>query len=158
MVYCRKCGEQLEDQAKFCGKCGTTIAPETDSFVDSQAEIKEHEKNGLSQDTKNQNAEEKKPEVLIINDNQDSGGLRTPLICGAIGVAILTIIAFVYIILGSNEIKDIRSVGGQTMEEAYYAEIGKVYTGLGYFVLLVGGSLTYILSWMASKSKRSQLK
>nr|MCR4722870.1 zinc-ribbon domain-containing protein [Eubacteriales bacterium] len=28
-MYCTKCGEQLEEGAKFCGKCGTPVNAET---------------------------------------------------------------------------------------------------------------------------------
>lgn len=27
MPYCRKCGAELDEEAKFCSSCGTPVAP-----------------------------------------------------------------------------------------------------------------------------------
>lgn len=37
-MFCRKCGEQLPDDAKFCGKCGTKV--ELPSLNDKDESVK----------------------------------------------------------------------------------------------------------------------
>lgn len=56
----------------------------------------------------------------------------------AVIVFIISIIASYFIFKGGNYIGEIQSVGGRTLEEAYYNGLGLVYKGLSLFVLTTG--------------------
>ena len=39
MAYCTKCGQKLDDNAKFCTSCGEKVANSTHSFSDTISEL-----------------------------------------------------------------------------------------------------------------------
>lgn len=48
-MYCRNCGAELDDNAKFCNKCGKEIEKESQRFVESKETIiKQRVKNTFS--------------------------------------------------------------------------------------------------------------
>ena len=53
-------------------------------------------------------------------------------------VLFMAFIAASNISAGGNEIMQIQSVGGKTLEEAYYFQLGKVYSGYAMFVRTAG--------------------
>lgn len=55
---------------------------------------------------------------------------------------------------GGHEIGLIRSVGGKTMEEAYYEELGKVYEGCAMALRAAGFFFSSVLLWMGFRAKR----
>ena len=52
---------------------------------------------------------------------------------------------------GGANIGDIRSVGGKTMEEAYYLELGTIYKGYALAVRTFGRVTAAVLAWMGIK-------
>ena len=50
-MYCKKCGNQMEDNAKFCGKCGTTV---------------ENSNNAVDNGTKNGSDNDKNTTILTV--------------------------------------------------------------------------------------------
>ena len=52
-----------------------------------------------------------------------------------------------------NQIMQIQSVGGRTLEEAYYAEVGIIYTAYATIVRACGIFFASILAWFGLKEK-----
>lgn len=53
---------------------------------------------------------------------------------------------------GAAGIGDIRSVGGETMEEVYYLYLGHIYAGLANVVRMSGIFFASILAWCGYKA------
>ena len=56
------------------------------------------------------------------------------------------------IVAGGNEIMQIRSVGGKTLEEAYYNELGSIYVGYAMISRALGIFFASVLVWLGLKN------
>lgn len=70
----------------------------------------------------------------------------------AVIVLVLFIIAAISIQSGGSKIMEIQSVGGRTLEEAYYYELGSIYTGYAMISVALGIFFSSILIWLGIKS------
>lgn len=52
---------------------------------------------------------------------------------------------------GGSEIMQIQSVGGQTLEEAYYFELGTIYSGYAMIARALGIFFASVLAWLGLK-------
>lgn len=118
-MYCEKCGNQLEENEKVCSKCGYEI-----ESVDNKIE-----------------------NVLLQNIKQKSNKHIKYYV-------IATIILIMFIIAGFNvashgkEISEIISVGGKTLQEAYYHELGGIYFGYSVALYAIGISLSTFIFYL----------
>lgn len=107
-MYCTNCGTPIEE-GNVCPRCGQTAKTIT----------KQEEKNSgvVPESTSQRQAEkqENKRNYFMIG-------------CGVL-VAVLFFIAAGLVADGGSGIMQIESVGGKTLEEAYYFELGSVYAG-----------------------------
>ena len=71
-------------------------------------------------------------------------------------VFILSVIASCFIYMGGNHIGEIRSIGGQSLQEAYYYGLGSVYKGLSFFVLTTGIFFSSFLYRFQKLGKKQQ--
>lgn len=71
----------------------------------------------------------------------------------AVVVLIMFFIAAAKIYYGGNEIHQIDSVGGETLEEAYYYELGSIYGGYALISCALGIFFSSVLVWLGIKSK-----
>lgn len=112
-MFCPKCGSEAEDGTNTCLNCGLKF----DSIY-----------------------QEKTNKVLSDNvsqrNNVTTGVVIQNLIFKIIfwGLAVVVLVMFFMaassISKGGTEIMQIRSVGGETLEEAYYEQLGNIYSGL----------------------------
>lgn len=122
----------------FCGKCGRKVDVETGACpVCDKIEQTRPEIGGGVSDAA---GKEKQRKERIIR------------VAGCILIAIITLISFELagslIAQGGANISDIKSVGGRTLEEAYYQELGIVYNGISIAVRAFGRVLTFLLVYM----------
>lgn len=135
-MFCPKCGTTIEEGATVCPNCGLDIAtvnqspssaatPTVASLVTLDSEL--NKKNG-------------NPIVKFV------------YFVLAVVVLILFFIAASNIVSGGNEIMQIQSVGGQTLEEAYYYELGSIYAGYAMMSRALGIFFASVLVWIGLKS------
>lgn len=67
----------------------------------------------------------------------------------AIIVVILSFIAANEFVIGGTGIMEIQSVGGKTLEEAYYYQLGRIYNGYAFMCRSVGLGIGSIMMWLA---------
>lgn len=67
-------------------------------------------------------------------------------------VLILFFLAASNIASSGNEIMQIQSVGGRTLEEAYYYELGSIYAGYAMISRALGIFFASVLVWLGIKS------
>ncbi len=144
-MYCPKCGCENQSDAKQCENCGFVFH--------------------IEEELKPQKIE--LPESVIINENiaeilakKTEPKVRIEMrpyvpkekILGVIlfGIAafvfVLSLVGAISIFYGGAEIAEIQSVGGKTLEEAYYYRIQSVYNGYGFLVLTLGIFCSAVLS------------
>lgn len=113
-MRCKKCGQVNEDSANFCDNCGASLTRTIDN--DSQKTKVEIKQN--------------KP---IKNSNGEGSAIA--------GIA--CILGGIISIAGSFQMKDIQSVSGDSIAEAFYNAFGTFGIGLGIFMIGIG---IYILT------------
>lgn len=133
-MFCPKCGEQVEEGKKVCPNCDLVF----DTISSSQTN--------------------KKLEVSEITDEVSSSltGAQQPLLkilffALAIIVLVMFFMAASSISKGGMEIMQIQSVGGKTLEEAYYAELGNIYAGYAMISRGLGIFFASVLVWLGLK-------
>lgn len=125
MIKCSKCGSEFEDGTRFCTKCGERLT--SGDFAeksDNKTEFSWSERNNAG-----------KPAAGIEKPGKSSGTIYLIL---AIAVLALSVYASFKINSAGNEIASIRSIGGRTLEEAYYEELGNIYKGFSAAILAAG--------------------
>lgn len=138
-MFCPKCGTNVPDDVKTCPNCGLDF-----STLDK----------GTSKEpiTTDSNSKSATPEEKNKN-TKSSLSVKSFVFFGlAAVVLVMAFIAANNISEGGNEIMQIQSVGGKTLEEAYYFQLGKVYSGYAMFVRMVGVSFASVLAWMGLKN------
>ncbi len=138
-MFCPKCGTENNDNMGICEGCGYVyIKPE--EKADNEEVAIETEKEG-------------KP-LIQITGNTDLIKKNAPAFAMWIIAAIVFIISFVAagnIASGGAEISSIQSVGGQTLEEAYYQSLGSVYAGYAGIVRAIGIFMTSVLTYLGAR-------
>lgn len=122
-MYCEKCGTKLENDEKVCTNCGNVLE-EDKSINNYQTVLKK-----------------------IIE--------RVDIIYFVIAgiVLIMFFSAASSVSSAGNSISEISSVGGKTLEEAYYHNLRGVYSGISTALSATGITLSSILAWFGIKSK-----
>jgi len=134
-MFCPKCGTVINEGEKICGSCGADIEEygnNTNSNVRSE----------IDQMSTATNTTQFSVEPMKI--------VYWGLACI---VLIMCFIGAHSIVNGGNEIMEIQSVGGRTLEEAYYQELGKVYAGLAMTIRAFGIFAAAILAKMGVNNK-----
>ncbi len=137
-MFCPKCGMPIDDGVRFCTYCGLDIlSVEQEPKVVDMPSGEPVEENVSEHDVKKTG----KQVIRFIYF-----GL-------AAVVLIMFFIASQSIISGGNEIMEIESVGGKTLEEAYYHELGAIYAGYAMIARAFGVFFASVLVWLGLKSK-----
>lgn len=133
-MFCPKCGSNNEEGKEACVNCGLVFSE-------------------LNSD----NESTPKPSITVLAD-QGKSMSKTPIIrLVYFGLALVVLIMFFVaagsIVKGGSEIMQIESVGGTTLEEAYYAELGAIYSGYAMIARAFGVFCASILVWLGLKEK-----
>ncbi|NLP45275.1 MAG: hypothetical protein GX351_11705 [Peptococcaceae bacterium] len=127
-MFCPKCGSDIEE-IKICPNCSSDL----EKIIQS---------NNL---TENQ--------IISIKSRQKTYNLIIKF--GFLGLAGVILIMFFIaansISKGGMEIMKIQSVGGRTLEEAYYAELGKIYSGYAMITRTLGIFFASVMVWLGLK-------
>lgn len=131
-MYCEKCGAKLVEGEFMCSICGY-------DFRDTNVTETE----------------------IVIEDNSFLDKIINKLdliyFIIAIVVFVLFLMAASNVSSAGEAISEIRSVGGETLEEAYYQSSYGLYSGISMALFATGITLSSILVWFGIKS-RSQNK
>jgi uncharacterized Zn finger protein (UPF0148 family) len=128
-MYCPKCGKELVKDEKICPTCGFDISTIDSDLSEPQSEttpISEIPQDQTKSQTQNEHI--KKP-------------FNTRLFVFAVLALVTIIMSFMAasnISDGGYQIMQIQSVGGKTLEEAYYQQLGNIYSGYAMFVRVCG--------------------
>lgn len=131
-MFCPKCGITIEEGEAVCPNCGldTAIVNQNPNSVVTHSVT-----NSVTLNAK------------LINKN-----IRFIYFGLAAVVLIMFFIAASNIVAGGNEIMQIRSVGGKTLEEAYYNELGSIYVGYAMISRALGIFFASVLVWLGLKN------
>lgn len=135
-MYCEKCGSQIEDNIEKCPKCGHEIKKEY-----------------LENDRNNIKRFDLKKVIQFIRRNLKY-----------IYYILAVLVFFMFIEAASNiseygiNISNIESIGGKTLEEAYYSELGGIYAGYATVVRGIGIFLSSILVWLGVHVRKDEKK
>ena len=134
-MYCPKCGNLIEEGNSLCPNCNLDIS----SVVQAEQDI-----NFETLQQKNKSFEMK---------NSKSINLPKLIVYSLIAccILIMSFIAASKISNGGMEIMNIQSVGGKTLEEAYYFELGSIYSGYAIITRMVGIFFASVLVWLGLK-------
>jgi predicted PurR-regulated permease PerM len=138
-MFCPKCGTSVEEGTKVCPACGL----EFDKVNNPNSQIKSESE-------------------VSASANYNSGSKVAGFGGGSVvriiyfGLAVVVLIMFFMaassITDGGNEIMSIQSVGGKTLEEAYYQELGNVYAGYAMISRAMGIFFASVLAWLGLRS------
>lgn len=132
-MFCPKCGNSVEVGDGVCSNCGldfSTIKQENTNDMEVTTPVNA---------TQNTSTLSEKPVIKFVYF-----GL-------AAVVLVMFFIAAGSIANGGSEIMKIQSVGGKTLEEAYYAELGAIYSGYAMISRALGIFFSSVLVWLGLK-------
>ena len=122
-MYCPKCGKETADSSMTCPFCGFDFSTVASDVNKSESEVS------------------KNPTELQEQTKQVKKVFNTKLLIFCVLALITIIMSFMAasnISDGGYQIMQIKSVGGQTLEEAYYQQLGSIYSGYAMFVRACG--------------------
>ena len=128
-MYCPKCGKEIADGENVCPNCGFDFSTVDSDTNGSQTEV------GLDSEIPYN------PTESQAKNEQGKRVFNTKLLIFCVLALITIIMSFMAasnISDGGYQIMQIKSVGGQTLEEAYYQQLGSVYAGYAMFVRTCG--------------------
>ena len=135
-MFCPKCGTSVENEIKVCPKCGLDF-----ETVEQPKEPNQEKQTVV--------------ENLSPVENPIAKDSNSIIKFAFWGLAVIVLIMFFMaassIAEGGNEIMQIQSVGGKTLEEAYYAELGAIYSGYAMIARAVGIFFASVLVWLGLK-------
>lgn len=135
-MFCPKCGTTIEEGATVCPNCGLDTATVNQSPSPAAAPVVANS---------------------VTPDSESSKKAGNPVIKFVyFGLAAVVLIMFFIaasnIVSGGNEIMQIQSVGGKTLEEAYYYELGSIYAGYAMISRALGIFFASVLVWLGLKN------
>lgn len=129
-MFCPKCGTNVEDGSGVCSNCGLDFSA-----------IKQDNKTSVEV-------------TALAHTNQKTQTLFRNSVVRFVyfGLAAVVLVMFFMaassIADGGKEIMQIQSVGGETLEEAYYAELGLIYSGYAIIARALGIFFASVLAWL----------
>ena len=132
-MFCPKCGNQFKENERCCSNSGYKL-PE------NLRTIPENENEGAAVISACQNVNQR-PNLAI----------KVIFFALAAVVLVMSLYSAHCITAGGMDISSIESVGGQTLEEAYYQYSGMVYTGYAAAVRATGIFFASVLSYLGIK-------
>jgi hypothetical protein len=135
-MFCPKCGTTIEEGINVCPTCGldiTTIDQGSKPEISPAATTPATASSGST-------------------NKADNQIIRYVYFGLAAVVLIMFFIAASSIVSGGNEIMQIQSVGGKTLEEAYYYELGSIYAGYAMISRALGIFFASVLVWLGLKN------
>lgn len=165
MYICPECGHEITKNTKTCIQCGF---PFEDVFFEEEtvlsdagnsiSKIKAEDNIVKNFGNSNENNYYINNKKQFVENNQTLAGIRVfaaiVYIVLAVVVLIMSFSAARSILEGGNEIMKIQSVGGRTLEEAYYQELGEVYAGQAMMCRTIGVFFAAVLVWMGLRKNK----
>lgn len=136
-MFCPKCGTSVEDGVKNCPNCGLDF-----SVLEQKKE---------STLTENKTVEAAATTGVVSEKEEKNQIVKFVFFGLAAVVLVMFFMAASNIAEGGNEIMQIQSVGGKTLEEAYYAELGTIYAGYAMISRALGIFFASVLVWLGLK-------
>lgn len=135
-MFCPKCGTVIEEGVNVCPNCGldiTTVDQASKAMVTPTVAI---------------------PATPISESAKKVGSPVIKFVYFGLAAVVLIMffIAAGNIVSGGNEIMQIQSVGGRTLEEAYYYELGSIYAGYAMISRALGIFFASVLVWLGLKN------
>lgn len=117
-MFCKFCGNEMDDGAKFCAKCGG-IAPESEAHTADDAYV---------------------PEIILdpITEEARESCAKKSLVLGIISLAIGSVPGFILALVGKNQVKKYEYLNGGVVNGK--AKVGKILTTIG----IPYGILTFV--------------
>ncbi|MCI1966566.1 MAG: zinc-ribbon domain-containing protein [Oscillospiraceae bacterium] len=128
-MYCPKCGKEIVNGEKVCPNCGLDFSTVDSDTKGAQSEVSLKSENPYDQTE------------LMTKNEQWKKVFNAKLLIFCVLALITIIMSFMAasnISDGGYQIMQIKSVGGQTLEEAYYQQLGSIYAGYAIFVRTCG--------------------
>ncbi len=134
MFYCPKCGTTIEEGRTVCPNCGLDIT-----------EVNPILKNAAS--SVNSSA------AFDVKAEKRAGNPAVKYVYFVLAAVVLIMffIAAAKIAYGGNKIQQIESIGGETLEEAYYYDLGSIYAGYAMISCALGIFFSSVLVWLGLK-------
>lgn len=158
-MFCPKCGNEIKDNSTVCDKCNFNI--KTNQQLEDIKYIEKENQNTMNTniDKNEQLSELKKIDnhPLAVEKLHKSSDNKMNIVKAilfsliAIFILVMSFIAARQIAQGGLKIMDIQSVGGKTLEEAYYSSLGDVYQGYATVVRIIGMFFASVLVWLGLK-------
>lgn len=135
-MFCPKCGAAFEDGNLKCEKCGYEVVSTPEAVDHSEPPSQ----NSAPLDTEKLKASLKKfsvPQIVLF-------------VMAAL-IFIMSLYAAGRVVSGGMSIGSIESVGGRTLEEAYYQALGTVYAGYAAAIRAMGFFFASVLAYLGYK-------
>ena len=130
LMICPKCGANVTDEYKICPQCGLELTKANANTDGVQTDV----------------GSNMPPLLPPIQNQGNSTNIKLIIFCTiALIIFIMSFVAANNISDGGNQIMQIKSVGGQTLEEAYYGKLGNIYSGYAMFIRVCGIFFSSIL-------------
>ena len=142
-MFCPKCGAQNTDTNMMCENCNYLL--QEASVREEPEVIVSKEIISVKEESNPQDHSQKKYDQDSISKKKLLGFL---FIGVAVLVLLLSVISAILLFIGGSEIAQIQSVGGKTLDEAYYYRLQYVYHGFGVFVLSMGIFMSSVLTYL----------
>ena len=135
-MFCPKCGTAFEDGSLKCEKCGYEIVNAPEPVDHSEPPVP----NSAPLD-------EKKPKASLKRFSVP----QIVLFVMAALILIISLYAAGRVVSGGMSIGSIESVGGRTLAEAYYQDLGTVYAGYAAAIRAMGFFFASVLAYLGYK-------
>lgn len=130
-MFCPKCGSKVETNMSECANCNYNFEKEI-----ANSEQKNESRNDV---TANLLSNFIRPKILIF-----------AII--AIAVLVMFFMGANYISEGGSKIMSIQSVAGNSIEEAYYNNLGSIYAGYALIARALGIFFSSLLVWLGLRN------
>ncbi len=131
-MYCDKCGSPVPDGQETCNKCGQKV--QTGGAIAALRSAKGNES------------------AAPANGNTLMLVTSIVLFVFALALIIVGFVAAGMIADGGMDISRIKSVGGKTLEEAYYRNYGEVLMGIAWLARIISVGFALVLGYLGMKS------